>query len=343
MEMLELNLRGDSHYELGKSHGAILRKTIQEFVQQGVAGINRTRKSPIAMTALPELISPYLKKISQQLPDFEDEIRGLADGAQIPLEAAVLLQIRREVIGTNQYTLTGDCSSVGIFKNEGTILAQTIDLDGSMTNLGNVFRISKRGKPEILQYCFAGLLGYMGMNSAGLAVAINLVVSDGWSDGISPYLLARKFLEQESIDECLQVVKTVSVASSRSFLIVDRTRLVTLEITPDDYRVIEGIYQTHANHFLHPDFAKVDRLNVFSKNSSIKRMIALDSYIKADQNETSIKRAFADHSIYPVGICAHSDGMHNETVASVIMHPHQGKFLALKGKPCQNQYVEFRI
>ncbi|MFN8890457.1 MAG: hypothetical protein ACK5WF_23565, partial [Cyclobacteriaceae bacterium] len=97
MEMLELNLRGDSHYELGKSHGAILRKTIQEFVQQGVAGINRTRKSPIAMTALPELISPYLKKISQQLPDFEDEIRGLADGAQIPLEAAVLLQIRREV------------------------------------------------------------------------------------------------------------------------------------------------------------------------------------------------------------------------------------------------------
>ena len=236
----------------------------------------------------------------------------------------------------------GDCSSVGIHNSDNIVTAQTIDLNGDMTELGNVFRIKPENKNnlEILQYSFAGLLGYVGMNNFGLAITINLVISDGWQVGIPPYLLARKFLEFKTIEECIELVKRIPIASSRSFIIQDKYRQINLEITPTEYRVIESDFLLHTNHYLHSDFITKDKLNIFSKNSSIKRLNILQSGLKDGSSLDDIKFIFQDHSVFPVGICAHNQGNYkiNETVAAVIMYPNKKDFYALKGKPCINNY-----
>jgi isopenicillin-N N-acyltransferase-like protein len=342
--MKEISLSG-SNYEIGLKHGTCLKSEINDFLNDGVSRINFLSRLPIDNGNISDFVSKYSDVVKEFLPDFYEEINGIADGAQILLEKAMLLQFRREVLGVNSYTLMGDCTSFGIHKGQNVVLGQTIDLNGDMTDLGNVYRISKNNKPEILQYSFAGLLGYMGTNSLGLSVVINLVVSDDWKIGISPYLLVRKFLEFEFIEDCLEYIKNVPIASSRSFIISDKNRQINLEITPNSYRIIEEDYLSHTNHFLHKDFKEIDRLNFFSKNSSIKRKEIIDSYLKENHDFDSIKNSFKDHSVFPVGICAHNNNRINinETVAAVIMFPNKGEFYALKGKPCEKEYKLFNI
>lgn len=305
--MKEIVLSGTS-FEIGQQHGALLKSAIRRFINDGFAQINTLSNKRITTENLSKYVLPYAEIIREEMPEMYHEICGLADGACISVEEAVLLQIRRELIGIGNFTLAGDCSAVGFFRQMDTLVAQTIDLNGNMTALGNVFKIRRESKPAIIQYSFAGLLGYMGMNDAGLAVAINLVVSDGWKIGVPPYLISRKFLEYKSVSECLQLLDTITVASSRSFLIADANRLVNVEITPDGYSVEESTSMTHTNHFCNKNNQHSEKLNIFSKNSSIRRKMLLDDYLKDSQDEMAIRLAFKDHSLFPVGICAHNEG-----------------------------------
>lgn len=342
--MQAILLQGDP-FELGRQHGRCLQDEIQSFLQQDLAGRHPLSPKPIAPDKLAATIQGYAAVIRQELPELYLELQGLAEGAGISLDEAVLLQIRRELLGTRPYTLTGDCSSVGIFNPMSPVLAQTIDLEGCLQDLGHVFVIQPKGQPKIIQYSFSGLLGYMGMNDAGLALAINLVVSPGWQVGISPYLLSRQLLACDSIEGCLAVLDRCTIASSRSFLIMDNQRLVNVEVTPAGYRILEGNFLTHTNHFLHADLQPADRLHLFSRNSSYQRKQLLDVSLQNNPDLIAIQQVFRDHSFYPTGLCAHNMGhpFLNETVAAVIMYPQQKAFWALKGKPCEGNYTLYTL
>lgn len=344
--MEEIQLSG-TYYEMGEQHGTLLKEDIHRFLDDGFFQINRLCKKTITEQNIKEYVNGYQELIQLHLPEIYDEIKGISKGAGITLDEAILLQIRREIIGTSAFTLAGDCSSLGVHRANDIVAAQTIDLNGDMTSLGQVFRIKPANKDnlEILQYSFSGLLGYMGMNNFGLTVCINLVISDGWQVGIPPYLLVRKFLECRSVDECVECLKSLPIASSRSFTIQDRNRQIILEITPKEYRIIESDVLLHTNHYLHEDLRKEDAVNIFSKNSSIKRLDVLSTLLRDKYSLNDIKAAFQDHSIYPVGTCAHNESNFNwsETVAAVIMYPKQGEFYALKGKPCKEIYKIFKL
>ena len=54
---------------------------------------------------------------------------------------------------------------------------------------------------------------------------------------------------------------------------------------------------------------------------------------------------FSDHSLYPVGICAHAEGniRRSETVAAVTMEPNLGLMVARKGYACTGISQEFKM
>ncbi|WP_430412288.1 C45 family autoproteolytic acyltransferase/hydolase [Kordia sp.] len=346
MEKLKCIKLAGNPYEIGFSHGKQLKDDIQSFLGDHDALIHILRRKTIEKEQLSEIINSYTKMIGLHCPEILLELEGLSKGAEISMENAVLLQIRRELIGTNSFTLTGDCSSFAIKKDDTHILGQTIDLNGDMTAIGHVFKINGESQklPNIILYSFAGLLGYMGMNSYGLSVCINMVVSSDWQLGIPPYLLVRKFLNCKTIEECIEVVEKIPRASSRSFTISDGKRQVILELTVSDYRIIEGDHLLHTNHYLHEDFIALDTMNIFSQNSSRQRLKLLEEKLEdGNLSLQHIAEVFADHSLYPVGICAHNkSNIHlNETVASIIMDPKEKHFYAAKGKACESVFKQF--
>ncbi len=345
--MQEIHLSGEP-YEIGYKHGYILRSKIQEFLGDNFARINLVRQIKLTRNEIFDSVHKYRTIIEEDLPQISEEIQGLAKGANISYEEAILLQIRRELIG--QASL-GECSLIASMDvNKKMTIAQTIDLNGKMTNLGQVFRITSStiNVPEILIYSFAGLLGYIGLNSAGLAIGINFVSSDGWKPGVSHYLLVRHLLKLKTLEECLEELQRIRRCSSRSLTICDNRHLAIIEMTVDDLRVISGSELKRTNHFLHQDFQTKDKMNVFSRNASILRLQRLNELMKKTNNSTepeTLFNIFSDHSLYPIGLCAHSEGniRREDTVAAVVLKPNTSSIFIRKGHPCTSQSQNFSL
>ena len=347
----EIILTGNA-YERGLQHGQALALQIKGFLNDNRARINSIREFPLEENIIRAQLQQHAAIIEAQLPGIALELKGLAAGADITYEDALLLQYRVELMAyNNRNILEGDCSTIAInLPGQPIITGQTIDLPGNMTELGCIFRIIPENEtdPEILIYGFAGLLGYMGMNSHGLSININMVVSDDWQPGISPYLLVRHLLTLPTIDECIEELNKIKRSSSRSFLITKYNRMVNVELTANEIRILEDKMLMHTNHYLDNDLAARDKIHFLFKNSSVKRLKLLQQLL---QEETEVINAemlfdiFADHSLYPVGICAHGEGniRRSETVAAVVMEPGRLVMYARRGYACTAATEKFSL
>ena len=76
------------------------------------------------------------------------------------------------------------------------MLAQTIDLSGDLDDQITVLEIARTGSSRrVLMLSFGGLLGYLGLNSDGLTIGLNLVLAGDWRPGLPPYLVIRHLLD----------------------------------------------------------------------------------------------------------------------------------------------------
>lgn len=346
----EIILAG-SPYERGIQHGEQLKNEIRDFLNDNFARINLIRQTPLSPEQISSIVSLHRRIIEEDIPEIAEELKGLAKGAEINYEQAVLLQIRRELINYPEAPAQGDCSAVAFLDPElGAVTAQTIDLNGNMSDLGCILHSipDSPGQPEMLMYSFAGLLGYLGINSAGISVGINMLLSDGWKPGVSPYLLVRQVLQQSSLEDCIKEITRIRRSSSRNFLISCGQRLIDIELTADDISIIENSTITHTNHYLHEKFLKHDRINILSKNSSIRRLDILNKFIAENNKPPDVSKLFeifSDHSLYPVGICSHSQGniRLGESVGAVVLYPQPGIMYARKGNPCKAETKMFSL
>lgn len=351
LSLTEIILSG-TPYERGFQHGSQLGSQIRLFLNDQRARIHSVRVEPMSDELIDQLVQEHTVVIEAALPDIAEELRGLAAGANISYPDAVLLQLRMELISYRHLeNMAGDCSTIA-FRQSGhqIVTAQTIDLPGNLSELGYVFRVLPQHKedPSILLYGFAGLLGYMGMNSFGVSVNINMVLSEDWQPGVPPYLLVRHLLTLRNVAECLQALDRITRASSRSFIITDPQQLVNIELTGKRSHTIAADCLLHTNHYLHPDLQTADAIHFLFKNSSIQRLNRLKALLSDNLSEVSpemLMEWMADHSLYPVGICAHSEGniRRSETVAAVVMQPGLFTMHARKGTPCSAITQTFKL
>ncbi|QHI35949.1 hypothetical protein IMCC3317_12970 [Kordia antarctica] len=345
----EIILEGTA-YQKGYSHGIQLKETIQNFVKDGRARTNELCAVLMTDAEFDVFIKSHATMIAQYAPHLSTELKGLAEGAGISYDEAVLLQVRTEIIYSHNFFLdAAECSTIGMHRNAQTMVGQTIDLPGQLASLGHVFRVKpeRPDQPEILMYGFAGLLGYAGLNSSGLSLNINMLTSSGWKIGVPPYLLCRLILGTHSVDEAIAIIKSIPRTSSRCFLISDKNRMVIVEMTPNDIHITEGNQLYHTNHYLSDKLAKDETLHFLFRNSSIKRLNQLKSMTEDNlpQNAEDVFNTFSDHSLYPVGLCAHSEGTikRQDTVAAIVMEPQKGMLYARKGHPCETQTTTFQL
>ena len=339
-----IRLTGDPRSR-GIQHGQKLASQIKRLLADDCARINCHLSHPLSMEKIYTYVQPFASEIERELPSIAEEIKGLAEGAEISYEQALLLQVRREVLMLISKGDNSDCSSFALPINTLTV-AQTIDLNSSFSEFGTVFQIAKwKETPEILMFSFAGLLGYMGMNSSGLAIAINMVSSGDWQLGVPPYLLVRHLLELHTVEECIEAIAKIRRSSSRSLTICDVNRCITVEMTATSFVILEGDKLFHTNHYLSSDLSSKDTINFLARHSSVQRLSRLQELAAKLPNMPStenIFELFADHENYPVGLCSHAnnDLRRTETVATVVMHPNIGTMYVRKGMPCSSHKIE---
>jgi isopenicillin-N N-acyltransferase-like protein len=187
--------------------------------------------------------------------------------------------------------------------------------------------------PSIFVLTEAGQLGRSGMNSAGLGVTANSLMStadyipiphtnvarefiDVEVKPLLPMsLLRRKFLECSNYAEAIQAVNNCPRHVSNNLMVSTSDGWgMSLEIIPDRifkvYGNIDDGYLIHTNHFTHVGFeARQDIRDRYSGGSSWFRRQRYESIIRPFRNKEMtterILAGFKDHLAFPEGLCVH--------------------------------------
>lgn len=337
---------------MGRQHGEQARPQISAFLDYLGHSLNMSREH-LHLRAL-----RFLPLFDQHAPQLVDEVRGLAEGAGVPFVEALAVQIRGELA-----QVPADGCTTFVISARGTtsgqiLIGQNSDVEPELENLAYVLRLEPEQKPALLMWTFGGMIGYHGLNAAGVAhFANSLGGGPAWQMGLPHYPLKRLMLEQRSIDDVLGLLRNMSVCSSGNYVLCDGAgRIADVELTPDGFALIddqgEGLI-AHSNHFLCGPYA-CPATDAASVPDSFPRLTRMQNLINDRFGRLTIedlKKFLADHDGAPKSICRHphagpdhpSVSRRGRTVASLIAEPMLGRLHVSRGNPCRAPYTSYHL
>ncbi|MFD7847703.1 C45 family autoproteolytic acyltransferase/hydrolase [Nocardia sp. NPDC059764] len=346
LEVPVIECVGDS-FAIGYQHGERLAARLRAFLADGLGRLDRLLPAPVTPSGLAPATIAYRRAVSAALPDLAAEVEGLAAGAGITSEQAWLLQIRREIMGYQRVPTSGDCTTYARLGSGAhpTVLAQTVDLNGDLDDQIAVLRISRQDSPRtVLLLSFGGLLGYLGVNSDGLAIGLNLVLGGDWRPGVPPYLAIRHLLDTcATAARAVEMLRTIPLASSRSLTLADPVDSYCVEAIESSIHLVAQGDSVHTNHFLHPDLVARDELNVFARNASIRRHTACTSTLAALPSTAGVPAHFDLLCQPPIRVPDHGDIRRERTVAAVVLTPADRRLHLRPGDPAHTETLAFQL
>jgi isopenicillin-N N-acyltransferase-like protein len=291
----------------------------------------------------------FLPALNAFAPHLVEEIRGIADGARLPFAEVLLVNVRSEVMGIAETESL--CTSFALGRSataNATVLAgQNLDQNPLNRDLLIVLHVEPERGPSIIMCSFAGLVGYPGINSAGVSFFQNaLSTPTWWAAGMPHYLLKRVLLEQGDIAGCLAVASAAKVCSSGNYVLTDGSgRLVDVELTPEGIELVEADDDiiVHANHFVSPALARRDALKHTLPDSPGRhsRLLGLLRERRGHIEVRDLQTALADHLNSPVSVCRHQPDV--ETIVSIIAEPEEGRLHVSIGHPCTGSFAIYEL
>jgi hypothetical protein len=334
-------------YDVGRGHGACLRQAVHRQLEECLAvasrqcGLNPKQALAWAMEQWPRI-----EALGGAA--WTEELRGLADGAEIPLAAAVALQVR-----PGSGFMPEGCTALAVSGDAGAtsrpLGAQNRDLVPAYRGRMAVLLLRPTGKPAILMHAVPGELGGVGMNEHGVAVFANSLWAKAGRNWQAPPVTRRALLECASAEEAAQRTRTMDGPAVGSFLVVDaRGRIRNLEILPQALAVIardRGVF-VHANHCLDAALQRYET-EVLPSPGSPGRCARMQGLLDAAGGQITveaIKRLLADHGGRPEPICRHAGAAAEwETTAALIAEPAARTLHLSYGPPCEGVFATYRI
>ena len=299
-------------------------------------------------------------------PKFVDEIRGIAEGAGVAMEDALALNVRTEIMfaakareAAGVSALPTECSAFAALPettaDRHTLVGQNWDWLTTSFDTVVVLEARQDDGPDFVTVAEAGMLAKTGMNSAGIGLATNALVTDDdvGEPGVPFHVCLRAVLESESISDALAALQRQPRSSSASYIITqDNGLAVCVEAMPGDYSRLRLLMPAHGllfhtNHYVSPAFDRKDVTLWLAPDSPFRlhRLSSLVSAERPDVTVETIRGAFTDHVNHPHSVCFHPDLRLPEldqeaTVTSVIMDVTERQMWVSDGIPCERGYRE---
>jgi len=228
----------------------------------------------------------------------------------------------------------------------GTILAQTWDWQGDQRAACVLLRVRAPGEPTLLTMTEAGMVAKVGLNSAGLAVSLNLLrsQSDGREVGMPVHVLLRKMLQARSFAEAGAVADLAPPSGSSCITLASAAgELLSLEITPAGVAEVWGEQGllAHTNHCVDAG-AAAGECALDMASTSRERVGRAWELLRAGRGELDVAAMQAilrDHGDDPRCICRHPNMAlapldRGESVCGLVMDLGTGVMHVAPGVPC---------
>jgi isopenicillin-N N-acyltransferase-like protein len=318
----------------------------------------------------------YWATVPGHSPEFAAMVEGIAEGARQPLLEVAALNLRYELLYTEFSRIgrtalgglpapAGECTAFAVLpaaSADGHLrLGQNWDWFPGIAGL--LLHVARPDGLSVLCFTEAGIAGgKIGLNSAGLGLAVNGLLSDqdDWSALGRPFHVRTwEVLCSRTLDDAVQAVARGHRSCSANFVIGQAVApgdgaAVNVETAPRvvNAQPLAGGVFAHANHFLDADRLGIRQPLDEERRSTYHRCARMDGLLAtaADRGPIGVETLQAilrDHDERPDSICRHPspalpDGERYQTIVSVIMDLHDGRMHAA-GQPCQTAYQEYRV
>ena len=333
--------------EMGRQIGEAAREEIRGFCEAALPLVNKTiRVSPAAAD---RVAAQATCSADAYAPHMVEELRGIAEGAGVSLQAIMLLQVR------NQLAPDADagCTSLALSGHGaagGQIVAQNWDNDPALDPFTVVLTRRPAGRPAFMTVTQAGLIAYIGFSEAGIGLCLNTLPAPSRQSGVPHYFTVRGIYEATTLDNAVAAVTRAERAIPANIMLATPEGAADLEVTLEGVHVLRddgagGI--THANHCRHPQLAAInERFGELIQSHQRQRRI--DEVLGLGEREVDVKQvqgALRDHQGHPRSICRHANDDpgtgHRQTVFSVIIEPAEGRMHVSRGTPCTSPYETY--
>ncbi len=344
--------------EIGIAHGRLAKRQISISIQnykkmfESFSGISWETAQNYARTFIPA-IEAYDK-------DIMDEIRGIAIGSGYELEDILALNVRSEIV--LQGGMINGCTALGlapeVMEDGNTWVAQNWDWKIQQREAYALFKIRQNNKPDLCLFTEAGIVGKLGLNSAGLGVCLNALGSDTFVKGaaVPLHIVLREILNSATLADAIENVGRVHVGCCANFLMGSAEgQVITIEAGPGDFDVLYGEegWIAHTNHFVSPRWSQVHDTGKMAFPDTFLRYGRIRSLIqrqlaKGPIDSHQMRNFLRDHVGYPDAICRHEDSGDPEyrrmgTVFSIAMNLTQRELYITPGNPCETEYACYKM
>ena len=340
-----------SRYECGFQHGEQATEEIRHNIDYYFSWWSRNLR--MSKQDIYDRVDSVIFTCEEYDAGLVEEMRGIADAVNVDLEAIIAMNGRYELARASPDQLLGGCTSIAALPRRSesgeTLLAQNWDYRVDVSGSCIVLRAQVEDGPTVIMHTEAGIIGHKGMNSNGLGIAINAMVSnrDRLGESVPFLLVCRKILDSPRFSEAAKALLNAKRSLSYNVMLAGEGVVVDFEAHPDDVSFIyprDGLL-AHTNHFIGDRGLQVKDNFVLSETNSINRYVLAWEKLQSIglHSFESFREILTDHYDYPSSICHHpnpeNDTDHwEETVSSVFMVPERRLFMYTAGPPCSNMY-----
>lgn len=306
--------------------------------------------------------APLEAVIAAAFPAYLEEMHGIAEGADLTFADVLTMNARTEVMWAATARQAAamragharECSSFALLPRRTaaghTLVGQNWDWLVQGFDTVVVLEVEQEDGPNFVTVVEAGLLAKASMNSSGLGIATNALVTsaDRGEPGVPYHVMLRALADCHSLTDAVNVVQRHWRSSSANYLLAHRDgAAINLETAPGDYSQVyphlpENGALVHTNHFLAP-LREVTEVSVYAMADSLVRLQRVRFAIAESAEPATIESlnaALADHADYPNSVCCHPDLREAPderwaTVMSVIMDLDARTVWLSSGNPCE--------
>lgn len=351
-----IRVEGDAR-ERGRQYGAQARDRVHRSVEayRAVFAHYATWDWSTVLAEAAKFHEP-IRTFGQQ---YLDELTGLAEGAEVDLDDIVAINVRTEIMFAAKARASGatmprvgECSSFAHVGADGRVLVgQNWDWLPHAFDTTVVLEAAPDRGPRFVTVVEAGLLAKFGMNSAGLGLVTNALVSsqDRGVPGVPYHVLLRAVLDATTPTAALATLQRGVRSASANYLLAHASGVaLDVESAPGDFTQLfllqPDVHQNlvHTNHYLSPQLPGPD-VGLWVMPDSPFRLQRVRAAVREAQDAQAYEQMFTDHAGHPYGVCCHPDPAASEldqgaTVASGVMDLRECTFRISAGLPCTVGY-----